>query len=101
MSVFWVTFRIHNNASYEARYAALKAAVESHVSGKCWDEPTSFGVFESSSTSTALAAAFKEAIDVRIDQVVIGSPLTKTMVVLGKVDDMRKLKSMVDFAKQS
>lgn len=100
MGVFWITFRIHQNQSYDTRYAALVKAVEEHLASKCWAEPTSFWVFDSDSTAAGIAASCKAAIDPKVDQVVIGSPMTKTMIVVGKVEDMKKLQSIVDFARQ-
>lgn len=63
--------------------------MEDHLASSCWSEPTSFWVFDGNSTSAAIAASCKAAIDTQIDQVVIGSPITKTMIVVGKIEDMK------------
>lgn len=99
MGVYWITFRIHQNQTYDARYKALVTAVEDHLASRCWSEPTSFWVFDSDSSAAAIAASCKSAIDIKTDQVVIGSPMTKIMIVLGKVEDMKALQSIVEFAK--
>jgi len=100
VGTYWITFRIHQNLTYDTRYAALVKAVEEHLATKCWSEPTSFWLFDSNSSAAEIAASCKAVIDPKVDQVVIGSPMTKTMIVVGKVDDIKKLQSIVDFAKQ-
>jgi len=99
MGVYWITFRIHQNTTYEARYNALLEAVEDHLASEFWAEPTSFWVFDSDSTAAQIVASCKAAIDPKVDQVVVGSPMTRTMTVIGKVEDIKKLQSIVDFAK--
>ena len=70
MADYWLTFRIHENSSYQRRYDALIEAVNESGSG-FWDGPTSFIAIRSDKTIDVLGRALKAAIDDDVDLFVI------------------------------
>lgn len=70
MADYWLTFRIHENASYQRRYDALIEAVNESGTG-FWDGPTSFIAIESSRTIDTIGTVYKRAIDPAVDLFVI------------------------------
>lgn len=74
MAVYWLSFRIHDDAGYEAAYKSLITAVEKAVQGKWWYDTTSFYVFSSDLAIGELSSRLKEAIRPDLDLVVLGMP---------------------------
>ncbi len=88
MAVFWVTFRIKKDSTYDQRYEALKAAVEAVKEGtRWWIEPTSFFLFKSQHTIDQVAARVKSALNTSSDMALIGMPEFKDARVVGKLED--------------
>lgn len=94
MDVYWVTFRIDNGIvngrNYEARYDALIAALNEHCSD-AWEEPTSFVLIKSNSSTSQIAASVKRAIATTHDLVVIGSMNYTGITAVGLVSDPQRL----------
>jgi hypothetical protein len=57
MSIFAVTFRIHEDASYSTRYESLVEQIKKESASDPWEEPTSFALVESSKSSKQLCDA--------------------------------------------
>lgn len=85
MAVYWMTFRIANDANYEKRYAAVTTAINS-IASKWWVEPTSFLLFESEKNIDGVVGAVKPKMGSN-DLALIGMPDFKTARVIGKVED--------------
>jgi hypothetical protein len=58
MSIFAITFRIHDDAGYQDRYQTVVDAIKTFAAQgkKYWDEPTSFFLIDSSKNSEGIAA---------------------------------------------
>lgn len=86
MTVYWLTFRLHEETmsgrSYEQRYEALYKAVDEH-SSKWWLDPTSFIALESQFGIGTIAAACKAAIAPSHDLVLIREMNTKSALLVG------------------
>jgi DNA-binding LacI/PurR family transcriptional regulator len=97
MTVYWLTFRLHEDdisgRSYDKRYKALVDAVDKH-STQWWVEPTSFFVFESATMIGSIAAACKAAIAPTHDLVLIRAMDSKSAVIVGKPEDPEIFKLM-------
>lgn len=86
--LYWLTFRLADNASWQQRYDALKIAVSGSMDGTVWwDEPTSFLLFRSNLAIDDLATVIAEAIDLRTDVALLGMPDYKSARVVGSLDD--------------
>jgi hypothetical protein len=70
MADYWLTFRIHQNSTYQTRYDALIEAVNDNGTG-FWDGPTSFIALRSGKSIDTLGKAYKDAIDPAVDLFVI------------------------------
>jgi hypothetical protein len=55
MSIFAISFRIHEDATYAERYESLVKSIEAHSRGKYWDETTSFMLIEAATATNNLA----------------------------------------------
>ena len=99
MSVFWLTFRLHeqttSKGSYEERYDALVAKLQ-ELSTLTWANTTSFVVFESASSIAALGQAFKGAVDPKVDLFLMRAMERKQAVICGSNDDPDIYDLMVD-----
>jgi len=98
MSVQWITFRIEASVvggrSYDTRYQALVDAVNAHATD-AWDEPTSFWIFESTSSRAAIAASIKAAIATSKDVVLLASMEHTGATVIGSSSKLAALKRLV------
>lgn len=99
MAVYWLTFRLEENASYSHRLSALEEAIKS-LATKWWLEPTSFYVFESASDMDAVARTVKGEIDPSVDLVLIGMPYVKSARLIGASHD-GDIFELIDFAKKA
>jgi len=57
MSVFVISFRIHEDSTYEERYESLVEEIKKEAIGDVgdiWDETTSFFILQSNKSSTSL-----------------------------------------------
>lgn len=70
MADYWLTFRLHQNSSYQTRYDDLIEVVNDSGTG-FWEGPTSFIAIRSSKDIDALGQALKGAIDPSVDLFVI------------------------------
>jgi hypothetical protein len=98
MSVYWLTFRIHDDAGYEHRYNALTGTVQA-MSSRWWTEATSFLLFESAHNLDQVAAKVKVAVGPS-DLVLIGMPEFKDARVIGPVKD-QDLFTLMPFTKKA
>jgi hypothetical protein len=55
MSIFAISFRIHEDATYAERYDSLVKGIQGHSRGKYWDETTSFVMIESADSANTIA----------------------------------------------
>jgi hypothetical protein len=90
MTVYWLTFRLHeekiSGSSYEQRYKALYDAIDK-ASTKWWTEPTSFVTFESAQAIGTIAAAIKQAIAPTHDVVLLRMMDTQSAMLIGTALD--------------
>lgn len=104
MEVYWISHTIRDKTTpkgdYAKRYSALTTGLNK-VSDGWWPEPTSFVAFGSNADLSEIVSIVKGAIDVSCDVVVIGKPHFKSMTVVGKVEHMDALVSIVEFAKKA
>jgi hypothetical protein len=99
MSVYWLTFRIENDAGYRNRYDALIEAIRV-ISSKWWVEPTSFLLFESARDIDGVAAVSKAAINPRIDMALVGMPDFKSARLVGASTD-QDIFALMPFTKKA
>jgi hypothetical protein len=92
MEVFWITFRIKSDSTYDDRYTALVNAVHVHAVEGWWSEPTSFWLVGSNSSRAQIAASIKAAIAPSKDLALIGSMAHTGATLIGKADDLATLK---------
>jgi hypothetical protein len=50
MSIFAISFRIHEDSTYEARYESLVEEIKKEATGSTWEETTSFFLIENTKT---------------------------------------------------
>lgn len=90
MNVFAVSFRIHDDATYDDRYNTTQDAIIAHAAGRqWWAETTSFFLLKSNMKSKDLAAAINNnsKFDERKDLLVVINLDQSGYCVLGKHDD--------------
>lgn len=95
MEVFWITFRIKADTTYDTRYKDLVEAVHKHAVEGWWSEPTSFWLVGSNSSRAQIAASIKAAISTTKDLAVIGSMAHTGATLIGSADDLPTLKLLV------
>ena len=98
METYFITFRLAKNNTHEARYMELVALLNGYSANTCWEEITSFVIFESRLTAEEIAEDIKRKINVKTDIVVIASTHRKDMIVVGTHNDSN-IYRLVDFAK--
>ena len=54
MSILAITFRIHEDSTYQERYDSLIEQIKAEASDSTWEETTSFFIIESNKSSKAL-----------------------------------------------
>lgn len=90
MAIFWISFRIAKKVSggktYQQRYEGLENTI-SEISTLEWKETTSFIVFESGSSLTAIAGRLKREISPKDDLFIIRKMDAKDAIVCGDVED--------------
>jgi hypothetical protein len=95
--VFYLSFKIAEDATYAVRYGKLIDAINECIQGFQWSETTSFVLFQSSMGADEIAARIQSAISPKKDLVILGSPTTRLLMVIGK-NDSDILESIVEFA---
>jgi hypothetical protein len=95
---YWLTFRIHDDSTYEARRDKLYAAIDG-LSSKWWVEPTSFIAFASSNSADDIAAKVKASFNPLTDLALLGKTDYKTARLIGKSDD-RGVYDLIPFLKK-
>ncbi len=83
---YWLTFRIHDDATYEARRDKLYAAIDG-VSSSWWIESTSFIAFASSQSADTIAGKIKASFNPATDLALLGMIGFKTSRLIGKSED--------------
>jgi hypothetical protein len=90
MSVYWLTFRIHEatigGRSYEARYEMLNDVIDD-LASVTWKDPTSFIVFESGTGIGAIMSKCKSAIAPSHDLVLIREMDKQSALTAGLIED--------------
>lgn len=95
LNIYWITFRLEDDATYTARYEKLnRVIVELYEGGEYWDEPTSFHILRSSLSIDEIARTVGSAINKRSDLVLIGMPEYKASRVVGIAHDPDVFKIM-------
>ncbi|SRR6266851_1581884 len=91
MALFAITFRVHEDATYEERYESLVDAIKglAEGNGRYWDEPTSFFLITSSQTASNLAAGIQNlsALSQITDLVLIINLSERQYAILGAYAD--------------
>lgn len=86
--LYWMTFRLEDNGSWQRRYDALKSAIsDCTAGGKWWVEPTSFFLFRSEVSIGDIAALVADAIDTDTDVALLAMTDYKSVRVIGTVSD--------------
>ncbi|MEO8010044.1 MAG: hypothetical protein ABI650_00215, partial [Dokdonella sp.] len=87
MAVYWISFRIESNSTYEARLGALNVAIKK--CGAAWAETTSFFLVSTDLGIASVAAACDRALDPRSDVVIIGEiEIGSEALTVGRVEQM-------------
>jgi hypothetical protein len=85
-NTYWLTFRIHDDASYEQRRDRLYEAIRT-IASKWWVEPTSFIAFASTQSADAIAARIKSAFNPKTDLALLGMSDYKAARLIGNSED--------------
>lgn len=86
--LYWMTFRLEDDGTWQRRYDALKSTISDCTTGsKWWVEPTSFILFRSEAKIDELAALVAEAIDTETDVALLAMTDYKSARVIGSVQD--------------
>jgi hypothetical protein len=95
MSVFLVTFRIHSDATYSARYQSFQEALLAGCLGY-WREPTSFVAVSSAETIDAFCSRIyvNSSFDASKDMYLVLDANVKTGRVRGNLIDQDLFKLM-------
>lgn len=99
MAIFAATFRIHDDAGYNDRYASTVEAIKACCHGDVyWDEPTSFFLFENPSTSKKIAEHVESASDFapNKDLLLVINLSQKGYTPAGHGTDLQSLKQLMD-----
>jgi hypothetical protein len=84
-NIYWLTFRLENDYTYQARLERLTNTIERLASGyRSWWEPTSFVVFANVGQIDRVAQAIKAAINPNTDLVLLGMPNYKDARLIGR-----------------
>ncbi len=100
MTTYYVSFTIADDAGYSQRYAALMDLLRSYDNTIWWDKTTSYILFRTDKSASAVASDVKSVINVSKDIAIIAAPHYKTMLVIGANDD-DDIYKLVDFAKKA
>jgi len=90
MAIFAVTFRLHENPTYQERWESLVIAIRQETTSTYWDEPTSFFLIESNKSSADVADSIhaNSKLDETVDLlVVINISTTKGHKAIGVIHD--------------
>lgn len=97
MSIFALTFRIHEDTTYRDRYQSVVEAIKQCCHGVYWDEPTSFFLFENPAEAQAIAdwinANSRFAPD--RDLLLVINQSVKSYGVIGHVKNLATLKALM------
>lgn len=89
MAIFAITFRIHDDSTYDERYESVMAAITAQSTSTYWAETTSFYLIEAKKKSADLAAeidANSKFADDR-DLLVVINLTEKAHKAIGRVTD--------------
>jgi len=90
MAVYWLSFRIHDDAAkgktYDERYGAFEESILAH-SPTYWKETTSFIIFNSSADIDTIAANLKIIIDPAVDLFLLRKMNVKSARICGANHD--------------
>ncbi|MBY0560703.1 hypothetical protein [Hyphomicrobium sp.] len=89
MSIHAITFRIHEDSSYQTRWNSVNEAIKKETSSTYWAEPTSFFLIESSKNSQQLASAIDANSSFANDRdlLLVTNLSEKGYTAIGKVKD--------------
>ncbi len=99
MAVYWLTFRLKEDATYSDRYDALIEQVKG-IQHMWWVDASSFILFEATSSIDDIAKFIKGAIDPAKDLVLVGMPDFKDARVIGALKD-QDLFTLMPFTKNA
>lgn len=83
---YWISYRIHENSTYEKRYNALRDEI-SNQSNREWRESTSFHLISADADIDPLAKSLKSTIDPSVDRIVIRRLNERIARYIGKFND--------------
>jgi hypothetical protein len=90
MAIFAITFRIHDDDTYQARWSSVVEAIRAETTSEYWEEPTSFALIESGKSSSDVADSINNNSKLAPSKdllVVINLSVTKGHKALGVVHD--------------
>ncbi len=89
MAIHAVTFRIHQDSTYQERYESVVQATRQQTSSTYWDEPTSFILIESTKNSADVAQAIgaNSKFALNKDLLLVINLSAKEYTALGQVKD--------------
>lgn len=89
MSLFAISFRIHKDATYDARWQSVNDAIMGERTGTHWSEPTSFFLIQTGKNSLQLASAINlnSSFDESKDLLIVINLDQNGYKVLGKCAD--------------
>ena len=93
MPAYWLSYRIHADATREARAKELTDRVKA-MAGSSWEDSTSFLIFSSEQNIDAIAQDLKSAINLRTDLIVLCMTEVKAARLAGAVNDEAIFKLM-------
>lgn len=99
MKVYWLTFRIADDANYAKRYAAVVDAVHD-MARTWWVESTSFFVFLSALDIDSVATTVKRAMNPAKDLALLGMPEFMDARAIGAIQDQDLFK-LLPFTKKA
>ena len=99
MAVYWLSFRLETNSTYSERYDDLTKTIDIN-SSKWWYGTSSFFVFESVASIDEMVVVVKNAVDERVDLVLMGMPEFKSARIIG-VNDDQDIFALMPFTKKA
>jgi hypothetical protein len=99
--IYWVSYRIHEDCTYTARYSAFIASLDS-VSDKQWEnDTTSFHIIESKDSIKSIAASLKKALNESTDNFLIRKMDSKSAIYFGSNVEFFALKKFMDYVSKA
>jgi hypothetical protein len=95
LTVYWLSSRLLDDKNYAKRHGNFLKVVKA-LDSNYWHETTSFIVFESSHSITAIARALKKVIDPKVDHFLIRMMESKSARICGPIPNRRIFDLLLD-----